>query len=64
MWYLVVAQDRAIVPEHQRLMQRLAREAGADITVWEIESGHPPFLSQPEERVIFAREAVNALLAR
>ena len=59
-WYLLCTKDRAMLPSRQRRMVQLAREAGADITIREIDSSHSPFISRPEETVAFVCEAVNA----
>lgn len=42
----------------QRIFVESAREAGGKITLREIESGHSPMLSRPEETVVFKVEAV------
>lgn len=64
MWYLVTTKKKAMVPDCQNLMILLAREAGADITTREIESGHSPFISRTAETVYFVLEAVDAMRRR
>ncbi|KAG4027678.1 hypothetical protein MFRU_028g01000 [Monilinia fructicola] len=61
-WYLVTGEDRTLTVEVQRVLVERAREAGADVVVREVRSGHSPMLSRPEETVEFILEAVGALV--
>lgn len=63
-WYLLTTADMAMTPERQTQMIQLAREAGAEITVRELESSHSPFLSRPDEVVTFVNDAVAAFRGR
>lgn len=60
-WYLITVEDRGLPVEAQRWMLGNAREQGADVTAREIQSGHSPMLSRPEETVEFLMEAAKAL---
>jgi len=57
-WYLITLEDKAFPAQFQKIMAEMAKEAGADITVKEIESSHSPMLSRPKETAEFISEAV------
>ncbi|KAM0327671.1 hypothetical protein ACHAQA_005964 [Verticillium albo-atrum] len=59
-WYLVTADDHALSVGLQREMVEVAKGQGTVITVNEIDSGHSPMLSRPEETVEFILEAAGA----
>lgn len=63
-WYLICNQDHAMALERQQEMVKRAREAGGTVTTREIESGHEPFLSRPEEVVEFVEEATRDLMRK
>ncbi|USP80760.1 uncharacterized protein yc1106_08034 [Curvularia clavata] len=53
--YLLCEEDRAIAPAVQEAMVKAAKEAGADMKVTRIKSGHSPFLSRTEETAEWIR---------
>lgn len=59
-WYLSTTADQALPIEAQRIFVQAAKEAGGDVTLWEVESSHSPMLSKPEETAKFVLEAVVA----
>lgn len=61
-WFLSTTEDKALPVEAQRMMVQGARDAGADVSVREVESSHSPMLSRPEETVGFVLEAVKAFV--
>ncbi|KAF7903304.1 uncharacterized protein EAF01_006353 [Botrytis porri] len=60
-WYLMTMDDRTFPVEVQGAFVRMARDAGADVTVREVVSSHSPMLSRPEETVEFIVEATGSL---
>lgn len=60
-WYMVTTEDRALPVEAQRMMVRMAREAGGSVVVRELDSGHSPMLARPEDTVKLLVEATTAL---
>ncbi|KAK0720733.1 Alpha/beta hydrolase fold-1 [Lasiosphaeris hirsuta] len=58
-WYLAATEDQALPVEAQKFFVKMSRDAGGDITLKEIKSGHSPMLSRPEETAEFVREAVD-----
>ncbi|KAK3359071.1 Alpha/beta hydrolase fold-1 [Lasiosphaeria hispida] len=58
-WYLAATEDQALPVEAQRFFVKMAKDAGGDVTLREIGSGHSPMLSRPEETAGFVREAVE-----
>jgi pimeloyl-ACP methyl ester carboxylesterase len=50
-WYVAATQDHTGPVAFQRGMVDEAIKAGADVTSRELDTGHSPFLSQPEELV-------------
>ncbi|KIW35479.1 uncharacterized protein PV07_02175 [Cladophialophora immunda] len=56
-WYLATKDDKALPVEAQRMFVQMAKDAGADVTLREIESSHSPMLSRPEETVQFVLDA-------
>lgn len=63
-WFLMTKDDRALPLEVQKMMLQAVKGAYADVTVKEVESGHSPMLSRPEETADFIREAVEAFLGK
>jgi hypothetical protein len=63
-WYLSTLEDSGLPAEMQRLTVQIARDAGADVTVREVATGHSPMLSRPEETVEFMLKAVAAFQSR
>jgi pimeloyl-ACP methyl ester carboxylesterase len=59
-WYLSTTRDPTLPPELSKMFVAMARDAGADVTVREIDSSHSPMLSRPEETADFISEAVEA----
>ncbi|KAF8849566.1 alpha/beta-hydrolase [Acephala macrosclerotiorum] len=61
-WYLATADDKAFPFEVQKMLVGIAKDAGGDITVREVQSSHSPMLSKPKEVVDFLLEAVAAFV--
>jgi pimeloyl-ACP methyl ester carboxylesterase len=61
-WYLATSQDKAFPFEAQKYFVQVAKDAGGDITMREVESSHSPMLSKPEETAKFIEEAVAAFV--
>lgn len=59
-WYLATVEDHALPIEAQRFFVQGAKDAGADVTLREIETSHSPMLSKPEETVAVIMEAIAA----
>lgn len=49
--YLVCKEDKALPRDAQYALIENARKEGADVTVFECEGSHSPFLSMPEKVV-------------
>jgi len=62
-WYLTTLDDRSHPIEIQRMAVQIAKDAGADVTVRDIDSSHSPMLSKPKETVEILLEAVAAFKA-
>lgn len=62
-WYLSTTADKALPFQVQQYFVQVAKDAGADVTVREVESSHSPMLSKPEETAEFILEAVAAFKA-
>ncbi|KAH8669671.1 Alpha/beta hydrolase fold-1 [Tricladium varicosporioides] len=58
-WYLVASEDKACPAFVQRMMVKMAQDAGGDITEREVPSSHSPMLSRPTEVVEFIVDAVG-----
>ncbi|KAM4065268.1 alpha/beta hydrolase family protein [Hirsutella rhossiliensis] len=56
-WFLLTTQDKALPAQAQHMFVKAAQDAGADVTVREIESSHSPMLSRPKETADFVLEA-------
>lgn len=56
-WYLAITQDRGLPVEVQRMLVQVAKDAGGEVTLREIESNHSPTLSKLEETADFIMEA-------
>ena len=50
-WYLSTMEDRALPVQAQRMFVQCAKDAGADVTVREVESSHSPMLSRVRRRL-------------
>ncbi len=71
-WYLVALQDKALSPETQRVLIREGRElldkvggpgtGEQRLKSEEIDTGHSPFLSRPEDTAAFVERAAMAYL--
>ncbi|MCJ1395344.1 hypothetical protein MMC18_009410 [Xylographa bjoerkii] len=61
-WYLATTEDKALPVQAQRAFVQSAKEAGADVTLREVESSHSPMLSRPKETVDFILEAVGSMV--
>ena len=59
-WYLSTKEDKALPVQAQGMFVQSAKDAGADITVREIDTSHSPMLSKPKETADFVIEAVAA----
>ena len=62
-WYIKCTNDLAIVPAEQDMYIGIIRSVNKGVKVREIEAGHSPFLSKPEETVALIDEAVQGFLA-
>jgi predicted peptidase len=60
-WVLATTEDKALPVQVQRMYVQAAKDAGADITMREVESSYSPMLSRPKETVDFILEAVASL---
>lgn len=58
-WYLACTEDRAVPVEIQRMMVQGAKDAGANVTSREINSGHSVLLCKPRESAEFITEALT-----
>lgn len=56
-WYLATTEDQALPVQAQRMFVQSAKDAGANVTLREIDSSHSPMLSRPKETVDFILEA-------
>lgn len=64
-WYGITLKDNAFGPaalEVQTMLAQMAKDAGADVTVREFDSGHSPMLSKPKETAEFILEAAKAFV--
>ena len=61
-WYVATTEDQALPVEARRMFVQMARNAGGDVTLREVESSHSPMLSRPKETVDFILEAVASFL--
>ena len=57
-WYLAATDDQVLPPAAQKYFVQLAKDAGVDVTMREIDSGHSPMLSKPKETVDFILDAI------
>ncbi|KAM3068140.1 hypothetical protein ACMFMG_011190 [Clarireedia jacksonii] len=60
--YLMTVEDKALPIQAQRMMGQAALDAGAKITMREIESSHSPMLSRPKETVEVILDAVASFV--
>ncbi len=63
-WYLATVQDHGLPIEAQRMFVQMARDAGADVTIKEVESSHSPMLSMPAETADFIAEAAEYFVGK
>ncbi|GMK59032.1 hypothetical protein CspeluHIS016_0700470 [Cutaneotrichosporon spelunceum] len=61
-YYVVTLQDHGLPPAMQRMIIGMAAEA--DVTVREVEAGHSPMLSVPEETAGIIDEAASEFVAK
>ncbi|OCL10649.1 alpha/beta-hydrolase [Glonium stellatum] len=61
-WYLATTEDKALPIQAQRMFVQIAKDAGADVTLREVESSHSPMLSKPKETADFILEAVTSFV--
>ncbi|KAG4433779.1 hypothetical protein IFR05_010746 [Cadophora sp. M221] len=61
-WFLGTREDRGLPFELQKVLVGMAREQGGEVTMREVESGHAPMLSRPEETTEFLLEAAGAFI--
>jgi len=61
-WYLATTDDKTFPIEAQRWFIQMTKDAGADVTMREVESSHSPMLSKPKETVDFILEVVTSLV--
>jgi len=61
-WYLATSDDKALPVQVQRMFVQAAKDAGADVTLREVESSHSVMLSKPKETADFILEAVAAFV--
>ncbi|KAG9239196.1 Alpha/beta hydrolase fold-1 [Amylocarpus encephaloides] len=61
-WYLATVDDQGLPIAIQRMFVQMAKDAGADVTLREVESSHSPMLSKPKETVEYLLEAVAAMV--
>ncbi|OAL34371.1 hypothetical protein AYO20_06424 [Fonsecaea nubica] len=61
-WYLATKQDQCLPVEVQKMFVQTAKDAGADVTLREIDSSHSPMLSRPEETVQFILDATASFV--
>ncbi|KAL2072099.1 hypothetical protein VTL71DRAFT_11442 [Oculimacula yallundae] len=62
-WFLGTKEDVGLPFEVQKGLVEAARSEGGDVVMREVDSGHSPMLSKPEETVEFLEEAVKAFMA-
>lgn len=58
-WYLSTLEDHGLPPLAQQFFVKTAQEAGADVTLREIQSSHSPMLSKPKETANFILESAK-----
>ncbi len=63
-WYLATKEDKGFPIELQRMVVQMAKDAGADVTIREVESSHSPMLSRPKETADVIVEAVEYFVGR
>lgn len=61
-WYVATTEDKALPVQAQRAFVQGAKDAGADVTLREVESSHSPMLSRPKQTADFILEAVTAFV--
>ncbi|KAH7370055.1 Alpha/beta hydrolase fold-1 [Rhexocercosporidium sp. MPI-PUGE-AT-0058] len=61
-WFLATKGDRGLPFEVQKMLVGMAREQGGEVEMREVESGHAPMLSRPEETTEFLLEAARAFV--
>lgn len=59
-WYIGTVEDRGLPVFAQRLNVGMARQMGCAVEHRELQSGHSPFLSQPNQVIALLLEAVRA----
>jgi pimeloyl-ACP methyl ester carboxylesterase len=61
-WYIATTEDKSLPIEAQRMFVQMAKDAGGDVTLREVESSHSPMLSRPEETAGIVFDAVKAFV--
>ncbi|KAG4421247.1 hypothetical protein IFR04_005658 [Cadophora malorum] len=61
-WFLGTKEDKGLPFEVQGMLVGMAREQGGNVVMREVQSGHAPMLSKPEETVEFLLEAAKAFV--
>lgn len=61
-WYLATTEDKALPFQAQKMFVAMAKDAGGDVTLREVESSHSPMLSKPQETADFLCEAMCAFM--
>ncbi|KAI0125434.1 Alpha/beta hydrolase fold-1 [Xylariales sp. AK1849] len=56
--YVATTEDKALPVEAQRMFVQKAKDAGADVTLREVASGHSPMLSKPDNIFTIMLEAM------
>lgn len=61
-WYLLCKADTMMTLPQQEAHVKKARDGGANLTTREIDAGHSPMLSKPDEVAQFVRDAVASFV--
>ncbi|KAH7395598.1 Alpha/beta hydrolase fold-1 [Cadophora sp. MPI-SDFR-AT-0126] len=61
-WFLATREDRGLPFEMQGMLVGMAREQGGNVVMREVQSGHAPMLSKPEETAEFLLDAAKAFV--
>jgi hypothetical protein len=63
-WYIVCNNDRMLAPPLQEAFVNVIREVNSCLTVRHMDSGHSPFLKDPETMANYICEAANDFMAK
>jgi pimeloyl-ACP methyl ester carboxylesterase len=61
-WFVATTEDKALPGFVQKIFVQGAKDAGADVTLKEVESSHSPMLSKPKEIADFILEAMASFV--